>query len=65
MHRKNVEVFYIMKKQILNKLFKIKPSLQKSPQHFVCCLDDLEVCIHLSFMWVVCAECAKHLLSLL
>lgn len=62
-----MEVFYREGNQRLNKLLKIKleESMGEPPTPCVCCLDDLEVCLLLSFMRVVCAECAKHLLSLL
>jgi len=61
-----MEIFYREQDQRLNKLLKIK--LEESvgePPTLRLLFDDLESCILLSFMWIVCAECAKHLLSLL
>lgn len=66
MHKnKNMGIFYGHKAQQLNKLFKIK--LEESvvnPLFFVSWMTCKFVYFS-SFMWAVCAECAKHLLSLL
>lgn len=62
---KNMEIFYGHKSQQLNKLFKI--TLQESavnPLLFVAYMT-WKFAYFSSFMWAACAECAKHLLSLL